>query len=137
MAARRKVARERRAPTRSKRPRADGALTLAILSRKSSLYTTRRMVEAGRVLGHDVQVLDTLRCDTSSACGLPVHGGREVEHRRVLPRIGASITGLGLATDGRARAHLSRSPGRATIRSRAAAGALRDRRAPHELMRLA
>ncbi len=100
MAARNKRAGEQRARKRPRPPRADGSLTLALLSRKASLYTTRRMVEAGRGLGHEVLVLDTLRCEcVVSPEGLSlVHGGREVRDvEAVLPRIGASITQFGLS----------------------------------------
>jgi ribosomal protein S6--L-glutamate ligase len=37
-------------------------MKLAILSRNSSLYSTRRLVEAGRARGHTVRILDPLRC---------------------------------------------------------------------------
>ena len=73
---------------------------IAILSRKETLYTTRRMVEAGRRLGHEVRVLDTLRCDCMLAKGEPrlFYRGEEVRGVDVvIPRIGASITSYGLA----------------------------------------
>ena len=37
-------------------------MKLAILSRNSKLYSTRRLVEAARSGGHSVRVLDPLRC---------------------------------------------------------------------------
>ena len=37
-------------------------MKIAILSRKKSLYSTRRLIEAGKDRGHEVQVIDTLRC---------------------------------------------------------------------------
>ena len=37
-------------------------MKLAILSRNSKLYSTRRLVEAARQRGHTVRVLDPLRC---------------------------------------------------------------------------
>jgi ribosomal protein S6--L-glutamate ligase len=37
-------------------------MKLAILSRNAKLYSTRRLVEAARGLGHSVRVLDPLRC---------------------------------------------------------------------------
>ena len=37
-------------------------MKLAILSRNSKLYSTRRLVEAARGQGHSVRVLDPLRC---------------------------------------------------------------------------
>jgi len=94
------VARKPRAPKRPRRaPESDG-LRLGLLSRGRNLYTTRRMVEAGRVLGHEVVVLDTLRCEcvvTTERLAL-VYAGREVGRlHAVLPRIGASITQFGLS----------------------------------------
>ncbi|MEL7512530.1 MAG: 30S ribosomal protein S6--L-glutamate ligase, partial [Cyanobacteria bacterium J06554_3] len=37
-------------------------MKIAILSRNSSLYSTRRLVEASETRGHDVDVIDYLRC---------------------------------------------------------------------------
>ncbi|HEY0309998.1 MAG TPA: 30S ribosomal protein S6--L-glutamate ligase, partial [Luteimonas sp.] len=37
-------------------------MKLAILSRNAKLYSTRRLVEAARLRGHSVRVLDPLRC---------------------------------------------------------------------------
>ena len=73
---------------------------LAILSRNSKLYSTRRLVEAARVRGHTVRVLDPLRCYMRIASdrfsmhykGRPIAG-----YDAVIPRIGASITRYGTA----------------------------------------
>ena len=73
---------------------------VAILSRKRSLYSTRRLVEAIRARGHRPLVLDTLRCNLVLTSGAPRMVFRGVELRGldvVIPRIGASITGYGLA----------------------------------------
>jgi ribosomal protein S6--L-glutamate ligase len=73
---------------------------IAILSRKRSLYSTRRLVEASHAKGHRAIVLDTLRCNMVLAPGKPRMTYRGVEVRNldvVIPRIGASITGYGLA----------------------------------------
>ena len=37
-------------------------MRIAILSRNAHLYSTRRLVEAAERCGHDVQVLDHLKC---------------------------------------------------------------------------
>jgi ribosomal protein S6--L-glutamate ligase len=87
------------------RPRRRGParrLELAILSRNRRLYSTRRLVEAARALGHRATVLDTLRCDMVLARDRPriLYRGAELHAERlhcVIPRIGASITGYGLA----------------------------------------
>jgi ribosomal protein S6--L-glutamate ligase len=73
---------------------------VAILSRKRSLYSTTRLVEACKQRGHRPIVLDTLRCNMVLARGAPRMTYRGVEVRGVdvvIPRIGASITGYGLA----------------------------------------
>jgi ribosomal protein S6--L-glutamate ligase len=73
---------------------------VAILSRKRSLYSTRRLVEAVKARGHRVLVLDTLRCNLVLSRGEPRMTYRGVALRNVdvvIPRIGASITGYGLA----------------------------------------
>jgi ribosomal protein S6--L-glutamate ligase len=74
--------------------------TVAILSRKRSLYSTRRLVEAAKQRGHRPLVLDTLRCTMLLAPNHPRMVFRGVELRGidvVIPRIGASITAYGLA----------------------------------------
>ncbi|MFZ5470102.1 MAG: ATP-grasp domain-containing protein [Myxococcota bacterium] len=88
----------RKKPTSPKRP--PRPTRVAVLSRKRSLYSTRRLVEAVRARGHRPLVLDTLRCNMILAAGSPRMLYRGVEVRGlgvVIPRIGASITGYGLA----------------------------------------
>ena len=75
-------------------------MKIAILSRNARLYSTRRLVEAGRERGHTVRVLDPLRCYMRIAAGaFEVHySGRALRGFDVLiPRIGASITFYGTA----------------------------------------
>jgi ribosomal protein S6--L-glutamate ligase len=77
-------------------------LGVVILSRNPKLYSTRRLAEAARALGHAPRVLDTLRCDMVLSRDRPhlYYRGAEIEPRSVhvaIPRIGASITGYGLA----------------------------------------
>ncbi len=75
-------------------------MKLAILSRNSSLYSTRRLVEAAREQGHSVRVLDPLRCYMRIACdGFAMHyKGRPLAgYDAVIPRIGASVTRYGTA----------------------------------------
>jgi len=73
---------------------------IAILSRGSKLYSTRRLVEAGRERGHEVRVVDTLRCYMNMATAKPSinYRGEPLEgFDAVIPRIGASITFYGTA----------------------------------------
>ena len=75
-------------------------MKLAILSRNSKLYSTRRLVEAARQRGHTVRVLDPLRCYmriASSGFQLHYKGRSLAGYDAVIPRIGASITRYGPA----------------------------------------
>ncbi len=75
-------------------------MRIAILSRNDALYSTRRLVEAARARGHEVDVLDTLRCTAHlTPEGPEVHyDGRPLAPPdAVVPRIGASITFYGQA----------------------------------------
>ncbi|MBU8895731.1 30S ribosomal protein S6--L-glutamate ligase [Corallococcus sp. H22C18031201] len=91
------------APSRASAPRprrVRAKKTVAILSRKRSLYSTRRLVEAIKERGHRALVFDTLRCCLLLAQGQPrmTYRGAEVQGVDVvIPRIGASITPYGLA----------------------------------------
>jgi ribosomal protein S6--L-glutamate ligase len=73
-------------------------MKIAILSRNSRLYSTRRLVEAGRERGHVVRVLDPLRCYVRIAPGAVAvrYQGKAVRDIDcVIPRIGASSTFYG------------------------------------------
>jgi len=75
-------------------------MKLAILSRNSKLYSTRRLVEAARERGHSVRVLDPLRCYMKIASdGFELHykGAKAAGYNAVIPRIGASVTRYGSA----------------------------------------
>ena len=73
---------------------------LVILSRKPSIYSTSRLVEAAEARGAEVLVLDPLHCVVNLSKKRPEidHHGRIVKDvDGVIPRIGASITFYGLA----------------------------------------
>jgi ribosomal protein S6--L-glutamate ligase len=73
---------------------------ISILSRKASLYSTARLVEAAKKAGAKPLVMDTLRCTmvVSSTASRLLYRGTEVRNlTAAIPRIGASITGYGLA----------------------------------------
>lgn len=75
-------------------------MKIAILSRKATLYSTSRLVEACRHRGADVRVLDPLQCIVKLSKKRPevFHDGERVTGLDgVVPRIGASITFYGLA----------------------------------------
>src|SRR5438874_1772812 len=73
---------------------------LAVLSRKRSLYSTRRLVEAARAHGMRTRILDVLACNLVLERGRPrvfVAGEELSEVAVAIPRIGASVTAAGLA----------------------------------------
>jgi ribosomal protein S6--L-glutamate ligase len=73
---------------------------LAILSRKKTLYSTRRLIEAANARGFRTRVIDVLRCNLALEPGGARlhHRGKEVKGLAVaLPRIGASVTSIGLS----------------------------------------
>jgi ribosomal protein S6--L-glutamate ligase len=94
-------ARVKRARGEGRRPR-KRRLVVAVLSRNRKLYSTRRLVEAAKALGHSAKVLDTLRCNmvVGRDAARLVYRGEEIaasDLHVVIPRIGASITGYGLS----------------------------------------
>lgn len=75
-------------------------MRIAILSRQATLYSTVRLVEAAMARGHEVEVVDTLRCYMNIAAHKPsIHykGKKLPDFDAVIPRIGASITFYGTA----------------------------------------
>jgi ribosomal protein S6--L-glutamate ligase len=73
---------------------------IAILSRNTKLYSTQRLVEACKTRGHEVQVLDCLRCYMNITSMRPeIHYKGEIlsGFDAVIPRIGASVTFYGTA----------------------------------------
>jgi len=75
-------------------------MKIAILSRNKNLYSTRRLAEAAEARGHELRVLDVLRCYMDIASMKPqIHYKGEVigGFDAVIPRIGASVTFYGTA----------------------------------------
>ncbi len=75
-------------------------MRIAILSRSRKIYSTRRLVEAAEQRGHEIRVVDTLRCYMNIASHRPtIHyrGDQLPDFDAVIPRIGASITFYGTA----------------------------------------
>lgn len=75
-------------------------MRILILSRKRSLYSTRRLREEGKRLGHEVDVTDPLKCVLRLSEGKPslLVGGRTLEKPgSVLPRIGTAGTAYSIA----------------------------------------
>ncbi|MBA3582446.1 MAG: 30S ribosomal protein S6--L-glutamate ligase [Gammaproteobacteria bacterium] len=75
-------------------------MRIAILSRNSRLYSTRRLVEAAQQRGHEIRVIDHLRCFMDITSDDPtIHYKNEElrDYDAVIPRIGASVTFYGTA----------------------------------------
>ncbi len=75
-------------------------MKIAILSRNPKLYSTRRLIEAAQERGHEVKVLDVLRCYmniTSMRPSIHYKGEEMTGFDAVIPRIGASVTFYGTA----------------------------------------
>ena len=75
-------------------------MKIVILSRNPDLYSTRRLKEAGIKRGHEVIVLDHLKCSLVSEHKNPkiLYKGKFLENvDAVIPRIGSSVTFYGTA----------------------------------------
>jgi ribosomal protein S6--L-glutamate ligase len=75
-------------------------MKIAVLSRNKKLYSTRRLVEAAEARGHEVMVIDVLRCYmniTSHRPSIHYRGEELGGFDAVIPRIGASVTFYGTA----------------------------------------
>ena len=79
-------------------------MRIGILSRNRHLYSTRRLVEAAKSRGHDVRVIDVLKCYMNITANEPAvfyqrnaELVEELQFDAVIPRIGASITAYGCA----------------------------------------
>ena len=75
-------------------------MNLVILSRNSHLYSTRRLREAAEDRGHEVRVVDYLRCVIDITSHRPAihYGGEKLTGvDAIIPRIGATHTFYGAA----------------------------------------
>ena len=75
-------------------------MKIAVLSRNPKLYSTRRLMEAGEKHGHEMLILDHLKCVLVIEKGHPhiFYGGKEVVGiDAIIPRIGTSVTFYGAA----------------------------------------
>ncbi len=75
-------------------------MKIAMLARNPKLYSHRRLVEAAEERGHELDIINTLRCTldiTSHRPSIMYDGTKLKGYEAVIPRIGASITHYGLA----------------------------------------
>ena len=75
-------------------------MNIVILSRNPQLYSTQRLVEEARGRGHEIEIIDPLKCDIIIEREKPTiyYKDRYLDYvDAVIPRIGASITFYGCA----------------------------------------
>ncbi len=75
-------------------------MKIAILSQDAALYSTKRLKEAGETQGHQMRVINYLRCYVNIATHKPtvVYNGKPLENfDAIIPRIAASRTFYGTA----------------------------------------
>ncbi len=72
---------------------------IGVLSRNRDLYSTRRLVEAAEERGHDVRVVDYLRCYLDITARRPqvLLAGEALKFDAIIPRVGATYTFYGTA----------------------------------------
>ena len=73
-------------------------MKIAILSRSKLIHSTRRLIEAADQRGHEVEVVDHLKCAVMMEKGVPTvqfDGRLLTDVGAIIPRIGASVTFYG------------------------------------------
>lgn len=75
-------------------------MKIGIISRNECLYSTNRLIEAAKARGHEIQVIDILKCYmniTPSQPSIHISGLNLSEFDAIIPRIGTSQTFYGCA----------------------------------------
>ncbi|EEE45741.1 MULTISPECIES: 30S ribosomal protein S6--L-glutamate ligase [Stappiaceae] len=75
-------------------------MKIAMLARNAKLYSHQRLKEAAETRGHELEIIDTLRCYMNIASRRPevyYNGEKLTGFDAVIPRIGASVTFYGMA----------------------------------------
>ena len=75
-------------------------MKFAMMARNPNLYSHRRLKEAAETRGHELDIVNTLRCYMNIASRRPeiyYNGEKLPLYDAVIPRIGASVTFYGLA----------------------------------------
>jgi ribosomal protein S6--L-glutamate ligase len=75
-------------------------MKIAMLARNANLYSHKRLKEAAEERGHELDIINTLRCYMNIASRRPevyYNGEKLVGYDAVIPRIGASVTFYGMA----------------------------------------
>ena len=75
-------------------------MNIVILSRNENLYSTKGLIEEGEKRGHDIEIVDPLKCDIIIEKEKPTiyYQDRYLDYvDAIIPRIGASVTFFGCA----------------------------------------
>jgi ribosomal protein S6--L-glutamate ligase len=75
-------------------------MKIAMLARNPNLYSHQRLKEAAEQRGHELDIINTLRCTINIASRRPdiyYEGNKLTGYQAVIPRIGASVTFYGTA----------------------------------------
>ena len=75
-------------------------MNIVILSRNPNLYSTRRLIEEAERRGHEIEIIDPLKCDIIIEKEKPTiyYKDRYLDYvDAIIPRIGASVTFFGCA----------------------------------------
>lgn len=75
-------------------------MRFVMLARNAGLYSHARITAAARARGHEIDVINTLHVHMNITSNRPTlhYGGKQLPlYDAVIPRIGASVTGFGLA----------------------------------------
>lgn len=75
-------------------------MKIGMLARNPKLYSHRRLVEAAKERGHEINIINTLKCYMNITSHRPgvIYNGEKLEgYDAIIPRIGASVTFYGLA----------------------------------------
>lgn len=75
-------------------------MKIALMCHNPKLYSHKRLVEAAEARGHEIDVIDHMRCYINIAAHKPAihYEGRKLDvYDAVIPRIGASVTFFGTA----------------------------------------
>ena len=107
-------------------------LRIALLTREAENYSSRRLTEAAQARGHVVEIINTTRCYMKIGGITPeIHldGKALPRFDAVIPRIGASVTGYGMAV-----LRQFEATGAHCLNSAAAIGASRDKLLAHQIL---
>jgi len=75
-------------------------MKIVMMARNADLYSHKRLVESAEARGHEIDIVNTLRCYMNIASRRPevyYNGEKLPKYDAVIPRIGASVTFYGLA----------------------------------------